>query len=53
MSDDFRKKTLINEVNNKLEQLLRTDHLSEEDKVNVLKEILALAASDQDGGSDK
>ena len=52
MSDEFRKKTLIKEVKNKLEQLLRAD-LSEEKKVAVLKEILALTANEQRGGENK
>lgn len=47
------KKALIQEIGKKLEQLLRTDRLSEEGKTSVLRELLAIAAGEQDGGSNK
>jgi hypothetical protein len=47
MSEQPNSETLIRKIETNLERVLQADHLAEEEKVTVLKEALALAATEE------
>ncbi len=50
MSVDFDREALIRELEDKLEQVLQADYLSEAEKIAALKQALAIAVTRKEEG---